>query len=294
MIVKSVCRAALISNWLLLVSPGASAQQSAVVIHFVAQVNGKPFACGQSYEGIGITKSTIKPKDFRFYVSHVRLVAADGREVPVTLTEGTKWQADDTALLDFEDATGACINGTPETNDAVSGTVPRASQKWKALRFTLGVPFAVNHLELTSLPSPLNLTALEWVWSVGHKFARLDFGSTGLPNGFLVHLGSTGCTPNATKTTVPTSCAQPNRMDVEITDFDPAHDVVIADLGALLADSNVDVNTPKTASGCMSFPGDPECAPIFAHFGLPYGDNKAGSQDFFRKGAATTHTARAF
>lgn len=290
---NSVCRAVSLTSFFLLVSMGATAQQSPVAIHFAAQVNGKPFACGQTYEGIGLTKSSIKPKDFRFYVSHVRLVSADGHEVPLTLTEGTKWQADDTALLDFEDATGACINGTPETNDTVLGSVP-AAQTWKALRFTLGVPFPVNHLELTSLPSPLNLTALEWVWNVGHKFARLDFGSTGLPNGFLVHLGSTGCTPNATKTTVPTSCAQPNRVEVEMTNFDPARDLVIADLGALLADSNVDVNTPKTASGCMSFPGDPECAPIFAHFGLPYGENKSGTQDFFHKGSADTHTARAF
>ncbi len=290
---KCLCRAVSLNGLFLVVGLVASAEQAPVVIHFAAQVNGKPFACGQIYEGIGITKSTLKPKDFRFYVSHVRLIDANGREVPLTLNEGTKWQADDTALLDFEDASGACINGTPETNDAVSGTVP-AAQTWKALRFTLGVPFPVNHLELTSLPSPLNLTALEWVWNVGHKFARLDFASRGLPNGFLVHLGSTGCTPNATKTTVPSSCAQPNRMEVEMTDFDPARDLVIADLGALLADSNVDVNTPKTASGCMSFPGDPECAPIFAHLGLPYGDKKSGSQDFFHKGVATPHTAQAF
>ncbi len=271
----------------------APAQQSPVSIRFAAQVNGQPFACGQTYRDIGTTKSTIKPKDFRFYVSHVRLLDSEGRETPVTLTEGTKWQAEDTTLLDFEDATGSCINGTPETNDVILGTVP-PGHTWKALRFTLGVPFSVNHLELTSLPSPLNLTALEWVWNVGHKFARLDFASTGQPAGFFVHLGSTGCTPNATKTTVPSSCAQPNRVEVEIQDFDLARDVVIADLGALLAGSNVDVNTPKTPNGCMSFPGDPECAPIFSHLGLPYGNNSSTPQDFFRKGSASTHSAQAF
>jgi hypothetical protein len=124
----------------------APAQQSPVSIRFAAQVNGRPFACGQTYRDIGITKSTIKPKDFRFYVSHVRLVDSEGRETPVTLNEGTKWQAEDTALLDFEDATGSCINGTPETNDVISGTVP-SGHTWKTLRFTLGVPFSVNHLE---------------------------------------------------------------------------------------------------------------------------------------------------
>jgi hypothetical protein len=73
----------------------------------------------------------------------------------------TIWQADDTSLLDFENSTGSCINGTPEMNDTVAGSVP-AGHTWKTLRFSLGVPFEVNHLELTSLPSPLNLTALNW------------------------------------------------------------------------------------------------------------------------------------
>jgi hypothetical protein len=33
------------------------AQQAPVVIHFAVQVSGKPFACGEAYEGIGITKN---------------------------------------------------------------------------------------------------------------------------------------------------------------------------------------------------------------------------------------------
>jgi uncharacterized repeat protein (TIGR04052 family) len=273
--------------WALLLafsSPFSYAGQLPVAIRFAARVNGHPFACGQSYANIGKTQSVIKPKDFRFYVSQVRLIDSEGREAPLILKEGTKWQAADTTLIDFEDATGACINGTPEINDTVSGTVPEG-HVWKKLRFTMGVPFAVNHLDLTSLPSPLNLTALEWVWNAGHKFARVEFSSTGQPSGFFVHLGSTGCTPSATKTTVPTICAQPNRVEVEIQDFDPARDTVVADLGRLLADSNVDVNTAQTPNGCMSFPGDPDCDQIFSHFGLPYGSQKLGRQDFFQKGA---------
>ncbi len=269
------------------------AQQVPVKIRFAAQVNGKPFECGQTYQDIGTAMSQIKPRDFRFYVSHVRLVDSESREVPVTMDAGTIWQADDTSLLDFENATGSCINGTPEMNDTVAGTVP-AGHTWKALRFNLGVPFEVNHLELTSLPSPLNLTALSWVWNAGHKFARIEFMSKGLPAGFFIHLGSTGCTPDTTRTTIPTKCAQPNRPDVEIQNFNPDTDVVVADLGALLADSNVDVNAPKTPSGCMSFPGDPECVPIFAHLGLPYGDKQAGRQDFFHKAGASMKMAKAF
>ena len=32
-----------------------------------------------------------------------------------------KWQLDDLALLDFEDGTSSCVNGTPEVNDRVTG-----------------------------------------------------------------------------------------------------------------------------------------------------------------------------
>lgn len=269
----------------------AADSQSPVSIHFAAQVNGRDFACGQTFPDIGVSHSTIKPKDFRFFVSAVRLVDAEGVEVPLTMEEGTKWQAQDVALLDFENGSGLCINGTEETNDTIRGTVS-TGHTWKALRFTLGVPFTVNHMELTSLPSPLNLTAMNWVWNAGHKFARIEFASTGQPRGYFFHLGSTGCKPDTTKTTVPTSCASPNRPEITIDGFDPARDTVIADIGALLSDSKVDMNTAQTPSGCMSFADDPDCNGIFKHLGLAYADQPAGKQDFFRRDASHASTAR--
>jgi uncharacterized repeat protein (TIGR04052 family) len=269
------------------------AERETMIVRFAAQVNGRPFVCGDSYEGVGTTKSKITPRDFRFYIHNLRLVDDQGQEVPFTLREDGKWQGAGTALLDFENAKGPCANGTPETNDTVVGEL-EAGHRWRGVRFTLGVPFPVNHQDLTTLPSPLNLTAMSWVWNVGHKFLRVDFASTGQPRGFFIHLGSTTCTPSQTKTTVPTSCAQPNRVEVSLEPFDPIHDVVIADLGRLLADTNVDVNAASTPGGCMSFPGDPDCVGIFAHFGLPYGRNPAGRQDFFAAGQSTTSTARTF
>ena len=170
-----------------------AADSEHVTIRFAAQVNGKPFACGTSYQGIGTTKSTITPRDFRLYIQSARLIDEQGQEVPLVLAEDNKWQGAGTTLLDFEDGTGPCANGTPDMNDSIVGDVP-AGHKWRGVRFTVGVPFEVNHQELTSLPSPLNLTALNWVWNAGHKFMRIDFTSTGQTRGFFVHLGSTGCT----------------------------------------------------------------------------------------------------
>jgi hypothetical protein len=39
-----------------------------VTLNFDAVVNGAPFACGQSYTGIGLTGATMEPTDLRLYV----------------------------------------------------------------------------------------------------------------------------------------------------------------------------------------------------------------------------------
>jgi uncharacterized repeat protein (TIGR04052 family) len=256
-----------------------SAQQP-VSIQFKAAVSGADLVCGKSYSDIGTTKSTITPRDFRFYIHNVRLVDHDGKEVPVELKQDDKWQLDNVALLDFENATGSCANGTPETNATVVGTV--ANGHYMGLRFTMGVPFEKNHTDLTKMPSPLNLTALAWVWNAGRKFARLDFSSTGAPRGYAIHLGSTGCTPNETKTTIPTKCSEANRVEVSLTNFDVTKDSVVADLAALLQDSNVDM-AGKMMSGCMSGPTTAACGPLFSNLGLPFPNQPVKPQTFFRK-----------
>jgi uncharacterized repeat protein (TIGR04052 family) len=268
---------------LLFTASGAWAADQQVAVRFQAMVGQEKLACGRTYTGIGTTKSTLSPRDFRFYVHNVALIDDSGKSVPVELAQDGKWQLDDVALLDFEDATGGCVNGTPDTNDRVIGTVPAGH--YKGLHFTLGVPFNKNHTDLTTMPSPLNLTALAWVWNAGRKFARLDFSSTGMPRGFAIHLGSTGCTPNDVKTAPPVECSEPNRAEIEFTAFDVQNDLVVADLAALLQDTNIDTNQEKTAAGCMSSPQDGDCAGIFANLGLPFAGKPAGKQSFFRRAA---------
>jgi hypothetical protein len=156
-----------------------AAENQPVSIRFRAQVGDQDFACGKTYEGIGASKSRISPRDFRFYVQSVELLNEKGDFVPVAFTPDGKWQTEHVALLDLEDATVRCANGTPEMNDRINGTVPPGH--YKGMRFVLGVPFEENHQELTKLPSPLNLTALSWVWNAGHKFARIELTSDGCP-----------------------------------------------------------------------------------------------------------------
>lgn len=272
----------------------AAADRQPVTLRFAAQVNGQPFACGQRYADIGTTRSTITPGDFRLYVSEVALVDEAGRAVPVTLAQDGMWQLDNLALLDFEDGIGPCRNGTAGTNSEVRGSVPAG--RYTGLRFTLGVPFARNHGDPTTAPAPLNLTALFWNWQGGYKFVKFDTASSGLSgahamagaghgggaaSGFSVHLGSTVCA-SAARTEAPSSCQNPNRVTVQFERFDAATQTVVADIGAVLAGANVDVNAPRTSPGCMSFPNDADCPPVMGALGLGYGGVAApGPQRLF-------------
>ena len=270
-----------------------------VEIPFVAQMGGKPFSCTETYEGIGTTKSAVQFGDFRLYVSNLRLIGADGAEVPVVLDQDGTWQLDGSALIDFEDATGSCANGTAETNMVVRGTVPDGS--YSGLAFDIGLPFAQNHGDPTLAASPLNLTAMFWTWQAGYKFLKIDLSTAGQPlpameggdhsgesmdmsgpQGWALHLGSTGCASDG-KTMAPTQeCANPNRVAVRLDGFMPGMagmDTVVIDPAPVLAGANVDVNAPESAPGCMSFPKDADCPPVMSALGLPYeGVAPAGGQ----------------
>ena len=150
----------------------AQTKTKEVAIDFAAYVGESEFVCGESYEGVGTAESTITPKDFRFYVSNVALIDENGEAVPLELEQDGKWQYQNTVLLDFEDGTAACNNGTSEMNTTIVGTVPEGD--YQSLQFTMGVPQDLNHDDAAIAPSPLNLTSMWWNWQGGYKFLRVD------------------------------------------------------------------------------------------------------------------------
>lgn len=244
----------------------AAAQDEAVTLRFEAVVGDEAFACGQSYDGIGATGTTWTPWDLRLYVHDVTLLDDAGHEAALTLDDDGVWQAEGVALLDFEDKTGACT-GTPETRTTVTGTAPAGD--WTGVRFTVGVPFDLNHQDPTLAPSPLNITSMGWSWAAGYKFIRIDGASTGMPGGLFFHLGSAGCEVDDAQEV--SGCDAPNRPTLTVTGLDLDAGAVTLDVAALYAGVDLDANTDGTAPGCMSQPTDPECAPSFAHLGLDFG-----------------------
>lgn len=276
-------------------APAIAVETQPVTIRFAANVGNQAFSC-RTISSLGKPATSQVASDFRFYVSEIALLDAQGKAVPVALEQDGKWQYQNLALLDFENKTGACVNGTTETRDRVVGTVPKGN--YTGLKFTLGVPFGLNHEDAALAPSPLNLTGLWWNWQAGYKFVRIDLqrpsiaASTGKQKheghdaeesaiGFPIHLGSTGCQAAAGRDK-PTHCQYPNRATVILTRFDPAQNRVVADLARLVATSNLKQNQPKTAPGCMAGPSDQDCMGIMTRLGLSFMGKPAAPQTFFR------------
>lgn len=259
--------------------PAMAAQP--VEIRFDARVGGEPARCGQAYANVGTAKAGLRFQDIRLYVSAVKLIDAQGKEVTVTLTPDDQWQSDLVTLLDFENATGNC-NGNEGTNMVVRGTVPEGS--YRGLVFDIGVPQAVNHQDPTLAAAPLNVTAMTWPWRIGYKFTGIDLETSGghgganAATGFSIHLGSTNCGEGSPMTAPSAPCANPNRPQYRLTAFDPAKSKVVLDLGALLATTDITVNAPESASGCMSFPGDADCVAVMDRLGLPFDGKPSAGQ----------------
>ncbi len=267
-----------------------------VTINFGATVGSRAFRCGDRYM-LGTPAVEADVVDLRFYVHDVRLVRADGTEAPVALT-ASAWQHEGVALIDFENHAGACDQGDAETNTALQGTV--APGAYVGLRFKVGVPFAMNHVDLTSLPSPLNRSSLFWSWNSGHIFFAAttraaatrpvtldggvadgsvtgDLGSMMVMNDHFTHVGSTGCMGNPAAGTPVTTCAKPNRPEINLAAFDPSRQRVVLDLAVVKAGDDVTAN-----AGCHSF--TPSCTPSFRTLGLDWttGAAAAATQTAFR------------
>lgn len=281
---------------LLLCSSHLSAQNSStqkIEINFEPVISGQVFECGKSYSPVGLNKSTVTPSDWRMYVSDIRLVDQQGRSVPVQLVQDKIWQFKNLVLLDFENGKGPCRNGTPATNSSIRGTVPKGV--YSGIRFQIGIPFELNHGDPTIAPSPLNSTAMFWNWQSGYKFIKFDTTAKALQNSiqhqshqeaahqehlpqavFAFHLGSTQCIGNS-KTTAPTSCQNPNRVEVELLGKNPLKSTLKMDMSKVLEQVAVERNAPNTPPGCMSSAGDSDCAPIMSSLGLSYDGVAASS-----------------
>jgi uncharacterized repeat protein (TIGR04052 family) len=276
---------------------GASTQK--VSIDFAAVAGGKAVSCAKPIVGLGTTHRTARLADLRFYVSDVRLLRKGGGSVALIPPANSRWSyakgGAAVTLIDLENGTGACAaEGTKAMNAAVRGTVPKG--RYVGVSYSVSVPESLNHTDLTTMPAPLNNTAMGWSWQAGRKFMKIEVSEDGGPawasKTFFVHLGSTGCKGNPAAGEK-AGCSLPNRDEVRLAKFDPARQKIAVDLKALLA--GVDVSGGSGSAmpmkemegmgemgGCMSATTSPDCKPIFAALGLKLGTTKKTTQTTFR------------
>lgn len=235
-----------------LVASGCSrSSEPPVTIAFSAAVRGAPFACDEGVAGFTM-------QDLRLYAYGFELLAADGSVAPVRLEDDGVAQDGEVVLLDFEDGSGHCRNGTAGLRQHVAGTAPRG--EYTGLRFRIGVPFAKNHGDPAVARPPLNLGRMNWGWRAGYKFLRFEaLDEQG--RSLRLHLGSTGCTGQIGAIS---GCRWPNRPEVELTEFDASRDTVVLELAPLLAA----LGAAAGDGSCMGEHDDPDCQALWPVLGL--------------------------
>ena len=231
-----------------------------------------PFAA--TWQGIPIDCASTSPSlsDLRFYVSGVQLIDSTGDARDVRLATEMPWQNDAVALIDLEDGTGTCMNGTPGLASELIAVAP--PDEYRGLRFTVGVPFRLNHLNPLTAGPPLDDPDMHWHWRSGYKFLRAGIKTES--DGFWIHTGSAGCEGTVGNIT---SCRFPHRVEVVLPDFLPGQSGVNIDLAELLSGTDLG---DGLASDCSSGPPETACVAPFAALGIDFHTGKQnGSQRVF-------------
>jgi len=133
------------------------------------------------------------------------------------------------------------------------------------IRFTLGVPFELNHLNPLTQPSPLNDSSMFWGWQGGHKFMRTELSSQN--DDWLFHLGSTGCKALSPVRAPKSECLQPNRVVVSFP-FTTQATTIEFDLAALIRGIEL-----TRENSCQSAVDEGSCKVLFNNLGMNLGSS---------------------
>lgn len=247
---------------------GCAPPRQAVEIHFAVHYDGQPLSCGEPVGPLQLT-------DMRFYVHGLRLLGDGNSQYPVEFTVDDRWQSGEVALLDLEDGSGSCQNGTSLVNASVRGLYSGAAVR--GIAFELGVPESLNHADPLQAAAPLTYTDMHWHWASGYKFMRV--GVSNGNDGFFLHLGSSRCTGTIGNIL---GCESANRASIVLPEFDPRQNLVVLELAGLLAEIDLQ---DAAESDCMSGPADEECRGPFASLGIDFASGQPnGTASAFRSG----------
>jgi len=197
--------------------------------------------------GISAADARVASRDLKLYVHDIELLDDNSRPHPLMLTPTAPWQNDRVALIDLAGA----------GSTTVTGTVAVPAARYSGIRFTVGVPFELNHGNPLTAPAPLDRGDMVWAWQSGHKFLRVDFATDAHEWSF--HLGSTGCSSASALRPPQSPCAQPNLIRVELAG-EPLHSTVRLRIDRLVAA----MRAADFVTCTGEYARDPACAAPFA------------------------------
>ena len=289
---------------------GISSDEQVVEIPFRAAVGDEDFDCNKTYT-LGTDSTQVQPKDFRYFVSDIKFVRADGTKEILKLEQDGKWQTGNVALLDFATTDLNCAkSSSPDasTRKVVRGVIKKG--EYTGMEFALGLDDKTNHLDSATAEPPLNNPGMWWSWKGGYKELRLEL--TILSNGsakdkdYLIHHGATSCSGSSPETY---TCTHENNALITLAGnplqsgvkFDIAKyfegEKVQEELTQNLATTKqMGVVSSPSSWGCMAFGGDGDCEYLFSNLGLTFKDsvgNLTPSQKVFSlyENVGTSQTA---
>ena len=133
------------------------------------------------------------------------------------------------------------------------------------IRFTLGVPFLVNHQNPLLQSSPLNVPNMFWVWQTGHKFFRLDMEEVNefeQKDNWQFHLGSTGCKAPSPLRPPNKPCINGNQVTVTLDVNEHLSEIELSLTGLF---TNIVITK---GNSCQSETDNQSCHQLFNNIGL--------------------------
>ncbi|MCJ8319867.1 MAG: metallo-mystery pair system four-Cys motif protein [Colwellia sp.] len=238
---------------------------------FIPKYENKPLQC---FSPFSHQAKIWQYSQLQFFVSEVEVKDQEGQWQTWQFTKN-KYQSSEVALL-----------GEYCQNDKIKKQSSHQSRRgnWQLsfeqaiepsaisqLRFTLGVPFSLNHQNPLLQPSPLNVPNMFWVWHSGHKFFRLDMeeiNELDRKDNWQFHLGSTGCKAPSPLRAPKNPCINGNQAKITI-------DIKTKTQGSGFQSIDVDLTSlfagfiMTKQNSCQSEPENESCLPLFKVIGLP-------------------------
>jgi uncharacterized repeat protein (TIGR04052 family) len=234
---------------------------------FQTRFEQQAFSCGQAVQH---QNSLWQLSQLHLYLSDFAVKNEQGEWQSLMMTS-TPYQASNVALLGQSCDEGKAEQGNWQVTFTDKASLSTASD----VRFKLGVPFELNHLNPLTQQSPLNVSSMFWGWQTGHKFIRLEMYTKAINNvkseeqqqdNWLFHLGSTGCSAPSVVRAPKQACKYTNLVDVELVltpQSNLSQQPIIIDLSSL-----VNGITLTSQQSCQSAGSDKSCQQLFKHLGL--------------------------